>query len=115
MIMDREMLELMSSFVKDKKITLVSSTNTQKVYTCVNEINKKFSSNIVFSPHMEALYIECNGYSNKKFSRGEALEPKDISDFINEALYSRPLIKKSRLLKRRKVILGNIKLDIKID
>lgn len=112
--MDQNMSRLMNDYIQTGEIQLVKTTNGQKKYSCVNQKNNNFISNILFTSDMEVLYIECNGYSNKKYGRGESLGVNDVRAFVHEALYSEPIVQKSRLFKRQVIILGDIKLNMPI-
>lgn len=109
--MEQGVIKLINEYTDTATIQRVENVSNQIIYRCINKSNPKYVGSLVFTPSMEALYFECNGYTNKKYSRGEALDLSDIKNFIEAVRFAEPTIRKSGLLKKKAIVLGELTLD----
>lgn len=58
--------------------------------------------------------MECNGYSNKQFSRGEGLDIKDVKRFVESIKLTKPRIREASLFKKTAIIFDKLILDKKL-
>ena len=112
--MNTEIAELINNLAGEGVLQKEENFAGNLEYSCRNELKSEFIGRLLFTSNFEPLYMECNGYSNSKYSRGEALEYSDIKNFVESVRHTEPRVRKSGIFRKEAIILNQLVLDKKI-